>query len=565
MSEGEYPRPWAGLRQQIGARRLRVLGWKLSRLKLHQILTLWPLSIIVGVAVGYAVTGFRVGISELQTLFYGADDEIIHSVVAALPWYLVLPIPILGGLAVGLILNALTPDGKARGIADVIEAAALHGGRVHRRAGIASALAALVTLSTGGSTGREGPAVHIGAVFAAWVSEKLRASAITGRDILGCAAAAAVSASFNAPLAGALFALEVVLRHYALHAFGPIVISSVAAAIVSRLYFGDITEYELPSHTLSFYWEIPGFVILGILSGLAAVAMTKSLLFAEAQATRLQRRTGIPNWLRPAVAGAVLGVIALQFPHIIGVGYETTTLALTTQLTFTTALIFAVVKVAAVAVTYAGHMGGGVFSPALMVGALLGTAFGAVAIDVFPSVVGSQGLYALAGLGAVASAVLGAPISSTLIVFELTGDYQAGIAVMITVSLASVISDRCGVRSFFLCQLEKQGVNCTLGPQGYLKSTLKVSGLMRLRGQENGASDTACWDLFSQGAYLRPNDTLEQALPMLDQLKGTFLPVVEEPLPGEKNEPELIGALFIGDALRAYNRALEEELREEHA
>jgi CIC family chloride channel protein len=548
-------------------RRLRVAIWQLrSRLKRADVrsqMTLWPIAVMIGITTGYAVILFRSGILWLQTLVYGASDEIIHSVAAALPWYLVLPVPILGGLLVGLILHFSTPDGRARGVDAVIEAAAIRSGRVNRKVGAASSLAALITLSTGGSTGREGPAIHIGAVLASWVSDKLNAPPVTARDILGCAAAAAVSASFNAPLAGALFALEVVLRHYALHAFGPIVISSVAAAVVSRIHLGDITEFTLPAHSIGFYWEIPAFMILGVLSGVIAVIMMRALFFADGVADRVQRVLHIPNWLRPAVAGAVLGVIALEFPHIIGVGYETTSLALTTQIAFFTAVLFAVVKVAAVAVTFAGRMGGGVFSPAVMLGALTGCAFGEAAIDIFPMVSGSQGLYALAGTGAVAGAVLGAPISSTLIVFELTGDWQAGIAVMISVSLASVVADRMVARSFFLTQLARRGLNLSTGPQGYIAATMPVIHLMRYRGAEDCASDTACWALVEQGAFLRRGDTLEEALPVLERLPGDFLPVVDS-AEGEAGEQELLGALFRSDALSAYSRALEDELREEH-
>ncbi len=528
-------------------------------------MALWGVALVLGVAVGYAVIGFRLAISRLQTLFYGADDIMLHSTAAALPWYVVLFLPVLGGLAVGLLLGRMTPDAKARGVADVIRAAALQGGRVDRRPGLASAGAALITLSTGGSTGREGPAIHIGAIMASWVSDRMGASGITGRDVLGCATAAAVAASFNAPLAGALFALEVVLRHFALHAFGPIVLSGVAATVVSRIHLGNITEFTLPPQTVEFYWEMPAFALLGLLSGTIAVVMIRALFLAERLADRWQGDLGVPDWARPAIAGALLGLMALEFPHIIGVGYETTTLALTEQIPFWTAVGFAVVKVAAVAITLAGRMGGGVFSPALMLGALAGSAFGEVATELFPLVSGSQGLYALAGTGAVAGAVLGAPISSTLIVFELTGDWQAAIAVMISVSLASVVADRLVARSYFLEQLAQAGLDFAAGPQGYLKRTLLVTDLMRPVGAENAASESQCWTLHEQGAWLRRTDTLERALPMFDSYRGAFLPVMGVPAKGEAGEPELLGALFQTDAYRAYARTLEEELREEHS
>ncbi|MEL6475916.1 MAG: chloride channel protein [Pseudomonadota bacterium] len=535
-------------------------GRGLNRAKLSTNLVLWPVAVLVGIATGYAVTGFRVAISELQTLFYGADDVTIHSVVAELPWYLVLPVPIIGGLIVGQILTRFTPDAKARGVADVIRAAAIRGGRVERGPGLASAAAALVTLSTGGSTGREGPAIHLGAVIASWASEKLNSSNITARDILGCGAAAAVSASFNAPLAGALFALEVVLRHYALHAFGPIVVAAVAGAVVSRIHLGDITEYTIPDHTVEFYWELPAFMILGILCGLVAVAMMRTIFVAERVGDRVQKALDIPDWARPAVAGALLGLIALEFPHIIGVGYETTSLALTTQFAFATAVLYAVIKVVAVAITLTGRMGGGVFSPALMLGALTGCAFGEVAISLFPAVSGSQGLYALAATGAVAGAVLGAPISSTLIVFELTGDFQVAIAVMVSVSLASVVADRLVARSFFLTQLEQQGLSLADGPQGYLAAQVPIIRLMRVG--DDRVTGQRCQDLCTKGLWLRSTATLDAALPMFDQTRDLYIPVMSAE-PGREGS-EVIGALFRGDAYKAYSKALEAELREEH-
>jgi CIC family chloride channel protein len=306
-------------------------------------------------------------------------------------------------------------------------------------------------------------------------------------------------------------------------------------------------------------------MLLGLLCGAIGVALIRAIFLAEGVADRVQRAARIPDWMRPAVAGAFLGLIALWFPHIIGVGYETTSLALTAAIPLADAVLFTAVKIVAVALTLAGRMGGGVFSPALMLGALAGSAFGEVAIQIFPTVSGSQGLYALAGMGAVAGAVLGAPISSILIVFELTDDWQAALAVMVSVSLASVVTGRFASRSFFLSQLDRTGVFISSGPQGYLKRTVKVRDLMRPRGAENGAADATCWELYRQGAWLRPTDSLERALPMFDRLKGPVIPVMAPPPGVGKGEAEILGAVFQTDALRVYARTLEEELREEHS
>jgi len=319
----------------------------------------WLIALLVGIAAGYAAIGFRLAISSLQTLIYGVDDVHLHTRIEELSWVIVIGVPILGGLAVGLILHFFTPDGKAASVSHVIEAAALHGGRGPIGSGLASAAASIITLSTGGSTGREGPVVHLASLIASWVSTRMNANAITGRDLLGCAVASAVSASFNAPIAGALFALEVILRHFALHAFAPIVIASVAGASISRLHMGNVTEFRLPAHNLAFYQELPAFLMLGLVCGLAAVVMMRAIFVAEALGDRVQGWTRMPGWLRPAAAGALLGAIAIWFPHIIGVGYETTTLALTSGIGLQDAIVFAVIKVIAVAITFAGRMGGG--------------------------------------------------------------------------------------------------------------------------------------------------------------------------------------------------------------
>lgn len=540
-------------------------GWQVLRHRGPGRIQFWFIALLIGIMAGFASLLFRLLVDRMQAVFYGTEDvRLLASFAQTLPWYWILLIPVLGGLVVGVILTRFTPDGRVRTVSDVIEGAALRDGRVEKRAGLASALASVVTLSSGGSSGREGPVVHLAAVISSWVSARINADGITGRDLLGCAVAAGVSASFNAPIAGALFALEVVLRHFAVHAFAPIVIASVAGTVVSRLEFGNVTEFTLATNGgLAFYIELPAFLILGILSGLVAVVLMRSVFWAEDLGDVIQARLRIAGWLRPGLAGAVLGAIAIWFPHIIGVGYETTSAALTGNLIFHQVVMFAIVKTVAVAVTMAGRMGGGIFSPSLMVGALTGLAFGIVATSVFPNVSGSQTLYALAGMGAVAAAVLGAPISTTLIVFEMTGDWQTGLAVMVAVSISTALASRLVHRSFFLTQLERRNIHLAAGPQAYLLSMFRVASVMR-PVEEDGAVDAdACWELVEQGIYVDGNATLENVMPIFEQSNALFVPVVT--LSGEDTPPELWGAVYQVDALRAYNRALAATAAEEHS
>jgi len=538
-------------------------GWRLLRERGPSQIQFCVIALLIGIAAGFAALLFRKGIAALQRLIYGSDDLMLASHLADLPWWVVLSVPVAGGLAVGIILHNFTQGGRAHGVAEVIEGAALREGRVRVRAGLASAAASMITLSTGGSSGREGPVVHLAAVISTWVSDRINASGITARDLLGCAVAAAVSASFNAPIAGALFALEVVLRHFAVHAFAPIAIASVAGTIINRLEFGGVTEFRLPEAAVGFYVELPAFLLLGLVCGLVAVVLMRSVFWSEDIGDAIERRTRLPRWLRPAIAGLVLGAVAIRFPHIIGVGYETTSAALTGELVLWNAVVFTMVKVFAVAVTFAGRMGGGIFSPSLMVGALTGLAFGHVATGLVPQVSGAETLYALAGMGAVAAAVLGAPISTTLIVFEMTGDWQTGLAVMVAVSISTMLASRMVERSFFLTQLARRHLRLAAGPQAWLLATVPVALAMRPKDSQRAAPEDRCWELVEAGCAIEHGATLEAAMPIFEQTGEDFIPVISRTRADAP--PVLWGALFQVDALKAFNRALSAMAEEEHS
>ncbi|MBE9477172.1 MAG: chloride channel protein, partial [Proteobacteria bacterium] len=229
--------------------------------------------------------------------------------------------------------------------------------------------------------------------------------------------------------------------------------------------------------------------------------------------------------------------------------------ALNGNITFWMAVSFVAAKVLAVAVTFAGRMGGGIFSPSLMVGALTGVAFGWVATGLFPSFESYATLYALAGMAAVAAAVLGAPISTALLVFEMTGDWQTGLAVLVAVSMSSAIASRLVRRSFFLTQLERLGINMAAGPQTYLLATFSIKGLMR---DVDGEKDVAK-AMVAQGLMVSVDATLETAMPLFGKNDAGFIPVVAADGSG------VLGVLYEIDALRAFNRALVETAREEHS
>ena len=522
----------------------------------------WLLALVLGVFAGLAALGFRAGIGALERTLYGAAHNDVLSGASAMPWYALIAIPATGGLIVGLILHRFTPDGRVRAVADVIEGAALHKGRVEMRAGLASAVASMITLGSGGSGGREGPVVHLAATISTWMAVRIDASGITGRDLLGCAVAGAVSASFNAPIAGAIFAMEVVLRHHALHAFAPIAIASVMGTVVNRLYFGDVAEFTLPvRNAIAFYWEIPAFLILGLVCGLVALALMRAIFWTEDIGSQVIARTGLPRWLRPAIAGALVGAIAIVSPHVIGIGYEVTTLALTGQLLLREAIVIAVLKVVAVSITLGGRMGGGVFSPALVVGSLTGLAFGLIATALIPAYSGSATTYALAGLGAVSASVLGAPVSTTLIVFELTGDWQTAIAVLAAISTASAVASRYVKRSFFLEQLARRDVRIAQGPQEYLLQLVGVAHVSCRPGSPGALPQVILDDLARDGMAIDRTALLREALRRFERTGASHLAVTTEGADGV----EVVGCLSHVDALRAFNQALAAIAAEEHS
>ena len=350
---------------------------------------------VVGSAAGGAVIAFREAIAFVQMGFYGSGAERLSIHAQDLAWWHVVLAPAAGGLLIGLFVRYAMPDRRPHGVADAIEANALRGGRMSAATGLKAALVNAASIGVGASVGREGPAVHLGAALGGWLAARLHLTRSLSRTLLGCGVAAAVAASFNAPIAGALFASEVVLGHYALSAFAPIVIASVTGTAVSRAYFCDFPAFVIADHAITSFWEFPSFVVLGILAGVTAIVFMQGIMLAASAA----EKSPLPAWLRPVAAGLMVGGIAVVFPQVLGVGYGATEAAL--GLAFPLGLILAVgvAKIAATAISLGFGFGGGVFSPSLVIGAMLGGAYGMVVGDMFPAVSLAAGAYTVVGMG----------------------------------------------------------------------------------------------------------------------------------------------------------------------
>jgi len=438
----------------------------------HPILFL--LALIVGVAGGYGAILFLEVIDAAGNLAFGVHESDLVSRLVTLDWWHILLAPVAGGLVIGLAIHVLMPRQRTEGVAEVIEAVALRDGRMDVRRALVNAAINAASLGFGSSVGREGPVVHLGAALASFFSQRLSLSPAVLRTLVGCGVASAVAASFNAPIAGVIFALEVVVGHYAMHAFAPIVVAGVAGTIVSRVHLGDFPAFVIPDMAIMSFWEFPAFALLGICAAAVAIIFMRGAFLIS----NLRERLGAPVWLQPAIAGLAVGAVATQLPEILGVGYDGTDAALKGQYALSVLLLLLVAKIGVTSICIAFRFGTGVFSPALFIGAMTGGAFGHLAAAGFPDLASDPGLYAIVGMGAVAAAVLGAPISTILIVFELTGDYEVTIAVMIAAALASMLSSSLYSPSFFLAQLKRRGLSLEEGKASHLLKSTGVRAVM---------------------------------------------------------------------------------------
>lgn len=432
------------------------------------------LALLVGLLVGASTVALIECILLLQDfLFARADDsDPIRWLANKSDWTILLA-PILGGGVVGFILHHM-PDKRFHGIADVMEASAMRAGRMDVRSGGIAGVATLVSLGAGAPLGREGPAVHIGASITAWLAEKLGLDRTQSISLLGCASAAAVTASFNTPIAGVIFALEVIVGYYALRVFAPVVVAAMGAVIVRHSIYGNSPEFSLPDFAIGSLWELLPFALMGI----AAAFVVQLCIYLVIATQKIWSLTQLPLWCRPPIAGAVIGFTALSYPLILGVGYEGTALALNEELDMSMLLGLLIAKTVCAALALGSGFAGGVFSPSLFIGAMFGGAFWWLFSLIGIELQSSPGVYSVVGMAAVASAMLGAPISTLLIVFELTIDYDLVIAVMLAAAVASTAMQLMPHNSFFRWQLNKRGINLNSGRDQSLLRTRTIDDLI---------------------------------------------------------------------------------------
>jgi len=551
-------------------------------------------AIVVGSLGGLGAVGFRFLIKAGHRLTWGSWDYTIE-LVESHPWAWILIIPILGGAIVGPLVYFFAPEAKGHGVPEVMEAVALSSGRIRPRVVIIKALASAVCIASGGSVGREGPIVQIGSALGSTIGQLLKVSGRHLRTLVGCGAAAGIAATFNAPIAGALFAVEIILGDFGMTQFSPIVISSVMATVVSRHFLGDFPAFEIPTYGMVSPWELIFYLILGLLAAAVSIAFVKGLYKME----DLWEKIPVSPWVLAPIGGLIIGAMGLLRPEIFGVGYEAINEALRGNYDLQILGLLLVMKLLATSITIASGGSGGIFAPSLFLGAMTGGLVGILAHHLFPGITAAPGAYALVGMGAVVAGATHAPITAILIIFELTYDYQLIVPLMGACIITTLITSRVMNENIYTLKLVRRGINLARGREINVLKALKVRGVMSrsavtlrpdtpLGGIIRAAtgSPQSCFYVVEEGGrfigtisgeemrgalleagalsdlilaadlvredvpVLLPDQNLDSVMRLFGGRKQEELPVVDGP------DLHFLGSISRGHLLEAYNREL---------
>ncbi|MCB4203894.1 chloride channel protein [Deferribacterales bacterium Es71-Z0220] len=564
----------------------------------HEEIKISFVAVLIGLAAGYGNILFRYLIGLVQNLSYGSKDEFILYLLKTEPFYKVLFIPALGGLTVGLI-GLIFKSAKGHGVPDVIKAIALNK-KISSSVALIKTVSSAITLGTGGSAGREGPIVQIGASIGSGIGRLFKYSTERMKGAIACGAAGGLAATFNAPIGGAMFAAEVLLGEFGLKTFSPIIISSVIATTVSRAYLGNHVTFEAPTYMLKSFMELPLYAILGVVCAFVGVAFIRIFYKFEDYFEELN----IPRFVKPALGGLLMGVIAIFSREIIGVGYDTIHEILISERVGVILLIILVLKILATSFTLGSGGSGGLFVPSLFLGAATGGFMGWLFNLLFPNITAFSGAYGLVAMSAMLAATIRAPLTSILIIFEITQNYQIILPLMLSAIIANVVANFLEKESIFTWILKKQGINIKRGAEESVLKSILVKDIMEkdiltfhedtpfreikegfkkarnnyfpvLDAEDNLVGIISIEDirsvLFEEGiedivvageistksdlVYLMPDENLAQALKKFNKKDLGALPVVEKQKNGKL---KFLGLLRRNDIAYAYNRAVAE-------
>ncbi|MCW5770468.1 MAG: chloride channel protein [Rhodospirillaceae bacterium] len=588
------PRLRGTLAFRLGLRARIFLRW-LARNRIRDSeAALIVLASLLGAAVGLGVVGLRHGLALLHLLFFGTP---LHGHLSAGNYasvWLLVAVPIVGGLAYGLVATAWRRM-RSHEIVDPIEANALHGGRMSLRDSAGLTGMTLLSAGVGGSVGLEAAYTQSGAGFASTIGSLLRLRRVDLRVMVGCGAAAAIAAAFNAPLAGAFYAFELIIGSYELGALAPVAAAALAATLVSRELFGSEPIFSVPDIIPIENIDYLAFAGLGVLAAVLGIAAMRGVGLVEVG----MRRLNVPRGLRPALGGLLLAGLAAQYPQVLSSGHGAVQMTVSGVFHWPILAGLVLAKLAASAISVGSGFRGGMFSSSLFLGSLLGALVGSAAASFWPGMAPAVVAFTLVGMGATGAAVVGAPITMILLVLEMSGNFPVTLGVTLAVLVASVVVRQTFGYSFSTWRFHLRGVrlrgahdigwvrDMTAGrlmrrdpaivaadtPVGALREAFPAGAAKRLfavdaEGKFAGVVDVAALhrnpaaidpeataqSLVQNRSYLVPDTPVRDALDRFAQQEVEALAVVDN-----ADSRRLIGYLTEAYALRRYSQALERQ------
>ncbi|WP_086971628.1 ClcB-like voltage-gated chloride channel protein [Caballeronia glebae] len=566
--------------------KLRTRAQRVFRLSDSHTMLVW--AVVVGVAGAFATSVFREGIELLQRLL-GNDSEGLVALARGLPWPVRVLLPAAGGLIAGFCLLIARKHASKNSSTDYMEAVTIGDGVVPVWQSLWRSVSSLITISSGGSIGREGSMVQLAALVSSLVGRWVHFDPPRLRLLVACGAAAGITSAYNAPIAGAFFVTELVLGSMAMESFGPIVVSSVVANITMREFAGYKPPYEMPVFPTVTGIEVLLFVVLGLLCGVLAPYFLRLLAASKKRFSTLP----LPLPVRLALGGLIVGIISIRWPEVWGNGYEVVNSLLHEQWTWTALLTVLVFKIIATAATAGSGAVGGIFTPTLFVGAVLGCLFGIGAHTIWPDSTSAPFAYAMVGMGAFLAAATHAPLMAILMIFEMTLSYQVMLPLMVSCVIAYFIARTSEQTSMYEVTLrrnreEKERLRLaatqmrelvkpadTVVPLSanvkdmtrvFLEYPVKYLYVVDEAGRFQGVvalknitsdllddkgceSKTAAHYLQPEFDVLTPDMSLGEALQHFLAFQGERLPVIEK-----KTQPLLLGVVYKTSLLDAYFR-----------
>jgi len=569
---------------------------KLAKLRLGEHTTLIIISVLVGILSGFGNMLFRATMDFVHESIFVNGSRLLHIMDGGFFRVFTPLLPITGALLLIPLSLAFRGEVSGYGFPRFLEEVNVREGRLRARSIFIKILSAAFTIGTGGSAGVEGPIAQIGGATGSLIGQIMKVSGNRVKLLIAAGSAGGIAATFNAPIAGVMFATEIVLLgNYEMTSFSAIVIASGIATIVSRIYYGGNPIFRVPEYELLSPYEIPLYMILGVIVGAVAVVYIKVFYRVKDEFDRLK----LHPLLKPLLGAFIVGTIGIAFPQVLGDGYEFIQQALEGRIIFIIIILLVFLKILATSVTLGSGGAGGVFAPALFIGAMLGGSFGYIAHTLFPSITANPGAYATVGVGAFLSAATHAPLTGMFLLFEMTGNYRIIVPIMFASIIGTLTARRIYRDSIDTVELSKKGIEIHEGREASILSTIRVGSVMR-KDFKTVKEDTPINELLKEVAEgdsfyfpvvddnglltgivslhdirsvlfeedlkeilrvknvmtrnvitLTPNDNLKTAVEKFALKDIGELPVVDI-----YNEKEVVGMLKRGDVINAYNREL---------